>query len=133
MQQKQAEAEREKLAHQSNNKLNQLAEGFFGTGEQVPDNVIAEMSKYMDRVEPNAKLTVGEYVEDAFYHAVGKLGLTRESKSKQQRTEKNRSDASSRLSSSSRAPSEDNLREDRSKPLDRRAAIAAAVAQLEKE
>src|ERR1035437_974195 len=122
----------EKTQGQSIDAIEKLTVGFFGEGEDLPPALVAEMSKYMDRVPAGENVTVKEYVEDAFNASVGKLGLVKVDKSKQQRTNKNRTDASSRLASE-RTPSPDSLVEDRSKPIDRRTAIRLAVEQLEKE
>ena len=123
--------EQEKLQNQSASVLTKLTEGFFGTGAELPDNVTNEMSKYMDRVQPSADTSVKDYIEDAFNASVMKLGLSKTDKAKQERTNKNRTDASSRLASD-RVPAEEVLKQDNSKPLNRRDAIAAAVAALEK-
>lgn len=123
--------EQEKLQNQSASALTKLTEGFFGAGAELPDNVTNEMSKYMDRVQPSADTSVKDYLEDAFNASCMKLGLSKTDKAKQERTNKNRTDASSRLASD-RVPAEEVLKQDHSKPLNRRDAIAAAVAAIEK-
>jgi hypothetical protein len=123
--------EQEKLQNQSATALTRLTEGFFGTGAELPDNVTNEMSKYMDRVQPSPDTSVKDYIEDAFNASVMKLGLSKTDKAKQERTNRNRTDASSRLASD-RVPAEEVLHKDNSKPLNRRDAIEAAVAALEK-
>ena len=123
--------EQEKLQNQSASVLTKLTDGFFGVGAELPDNVTNEMSKYMDRVRPSEDTSVKDYIEDAFNASVMKLGLSKTDKAKQERTNKNRTDASSRLASD-RVPAEEVLKQDHSKPLNRRDAIAAAVAAIEK-
>jgi hypothetical protein len=124
--------ETEKLRGQSSAALTKLSTEFFGESEELPDNVSSEMSKYMDRNAPNPTMTVKEYVEDAFYHAVGKLGLQKTDLSKEKKISKNRSDASAHLASA-RAPSDENIRKDGSKPLTRQQAIQAAIEAASKE
>ena len=125
------EQEEEKLRGQSDSAINKLTEGFFGKDSELPKEVVTEMSKYMDRIQPNTNTTVSEYIEDAFHAAIGKLGLSKVNKSKQERISKNRTDAPTRLASE-RVPHEDNIQRD-SKPLSRKDAIRAAVEALEKE
>ena len=123
--------ESEKLQVQSAAALTSLTSDFFGADEELPAAVNTEMSKYMDRVSPNPTMTVKEYLEDAFYAAVGKLGLTKSDKVKSEKVARNRSDAPSRLASA-RAPQESNIRRDDSKPMSRTDAIRAAVEAAEK-
>ncbi len=129
----QAEAQQaDKLRVESEKVTTKIGESFFGKGEVIPDNVIDEMSKFMEKVPPTKDTTLQEYVETAFYASVGKLGITKDSVKKQQKTERNRNDAPSRLASE-RGPSPDAIRQDTSKSMSRQEAIAAAVASLKEK
>jgi hypothetical protein len=127
--------ERDRLESQGLAIMNRMGQDFFGD-EKLPDNVVAEMNKYMDRIPPLPEMGPKDYLEDAFYHAVGKLGLTRVTKAQkeqQERANKNRNDAPSRLASD-RVPSEDRLRrQGDSKPRTRKEIIAEAAQQAERE
>lgn len=127
------EREAEKLRGQSAAALEGLTKGFFGEGEELPSDVSNEMSKYMDRIQPTANMTVKDFIDDAFHFAIGKLGLTKTDKAKSGRTERNRNDAASRLSTSDRAPASNNLKRDDSKPMTRQQAIEAAIEAASKE
>ena len=127
------EREAEKLKGQSAAAIEKLTKDFFGDEEELPDAVSSEMSKYMDRIQPSPTMTVKELMDDAFHFAVGKLGLVKTDKGKSARTDKNRTDAASRLSASERAPASNNLKQDDSKPLTRQQAIAAAIESASKE
>lgn len=125
--------EAEKLRTQSASALENLSDSFFGKGEILPDEVAKEMSKYMDRVQPNPTSSVKEYVEDAFHSAIGKLGLVKTDKDKKERISRNRNDASSRLNGApERVPSDDNIRGN-PKPMSRQQAIQAAIDSVGKE
>lgn len=127
-----ADREAEKLRGQSAAALEKLTKDFFGESEELPDTVAGEMSKYMDRVQPSPNMTIKELIDDAFHFAVGKLGLTNTAKTKSDKINKNRSDASSHLASA-RVTSPNNLKVDNSKPLTRQEAIRAAIEAAEKE
>jgi hypothetical protein len=120
-----------RLQNESATVMSKLADGFFGKGEELPDTVTSEMSKYMDRMQPSKGTSLKEYVEDAFNAAIGKLGLQKTDKDKQNRTNKNRTDAASRLASE-RVPAEENIQLD-SKPMSRQQAIKAAVEAVDKQ
>lgn len=124
--------ESETLRVQSAAELSKLTTNFFGEGEELPDNVSSEMSKYMDRVQPSANMTIKELIDDAFHFAIGKLGLTKVDKTKENKTARNRTDAVSRLASD-RVSAEANLKRGNSKPMSRQEAIKAAVEAVNKE
>lgn len=124
--------EQERLRSQSTNALISVTEDFFGKDEPVPDKVTDEMSRLMDRYPPSSDITPKEYIKDIFDMAVGRLGLTKSDKAKQERTNKNRTDAGSRLASE-RVPADSHIRRDDSKPLSRREAIQMAVEAASKE
>ncbi len=94
--------EQEKLEAQSARVLAKLSTDFFGE-EQLPDNVTQEMSKLMDKIKPEPDMSTKEYLELIFDAAKGRLGLTKANvksvKEKETKTEKNRTDAASRLAS----------------------------------
>lgn len=126
----------EKLEAQSSAALTKISTDYFGEAEPPPA-VAAEMSKFMDKFSPDKTMTVKEYLQDAFDHAVGKLGLPKTTKAeraaaeaKQERTNKNHNDAPNRLASE-RAPSPESLRTD-SKPMGRKEAIEAAILAVDK-
>lgn len=133
--QKFEEQESEKLKTQSATAIEKLSSDFFGAGEDLPPAVQKEMSAFMDRVAPSKDSTVKEYVGDAFHYAIGKLGLqkvTSEDKERKTRSERNRTDAASRLASE-RVPAADSLKPDNSKPLTRQEAIQRAIEAANKE
>ncbi len=126
-------AEAEKLKVQSVSAFDKITEDFYGKGEVIPDNVMNEMSKYMDRVPPTLNASPKEYLEDAFHTAIGKLGIVKPNKGKSDRINSNRNDAASRLNGTSdRVPAEDHIRVDNSRPLSRQDAIRAAIEAVEK-
>lgn len=107
--------------------LMKAGEEFFGKDELIPDNVIDEMSKLMDKLTPGEAMDPGEYTNLLFTTAVGKLGLSKPaSKQKQSRTETNRNDASSRLASE-RGPANGIIKQANPKPVSREEAIKAAI------
>lgn len=129
---------REKLERQEQEKLNsqaqkaqeRLAKEFFDADE-IPDNVAKEMGKIMDRVTPSQDTSVSDYMTDVFYAAVSKLGLTKVDKAKQDRINKNKTDAASRLAAG-RNPTGTPER-DTSKQLTRTEAIRLAIEQAQRE
>ena len=124
--------ESEKLRDQSARAIEKLTTGFFGEGEDLPDNVNQEMGKYMDRTPPTSDMSPKDYLDDAFHYAIGKLGIAKPDKDKEAKISKNRTDAASRLSSE-RAPAERGIKQDNSKPMSRQDAIRAAVEAASKE
>lgn len=123
--------EQEKLEGQSAAALDTLTKSFFGADGELPAEVNAEMSKFMDRITPAATATIKEYLEDAFHFAIGKLGLTKTNPKVTQKVQQNRTDASSRLSTS-RVSAAAGLHKDNSKPMTRSEAIRAAIEAVEK-
>lgn len=117
--------EEEKLTLQSKTALDSLAEDFFGKGEALPAKVEQEMSKLMDKYQPAEDMSVKEYISDIFKLATSNLNMSKNDKAKQERTNKNRNDAPSRLASE-RSPAEENIQVDTTK-LSRRDAIKLAV------
>ncbi len=124
--------ESEKLQAQSATALTSIATTFFGEGNEIPDNVSAEMSKYMDRYSPSADMSVKDYIQDAFDFAVGKLRLQQPDRAKEKKISQNRTDAASRLHSSARVPGEEGVRQDNTKPITRQEAIRRAMEAAEK-
>jgi hypothetical protein len=88
-----------KLANAADKKQTTIAREYFDA-EVLPDNILDEMSKMMDKVNPSKDMSVEEYVENIFYAVAGKLHLTPTTKSSTEKANKNRSDAPSRLASS---------------------------------
>lgn len=88
-----------KLANIADKKQTTIAREYFDA-EVLPDNILDEMSKMMDKVNPSKDMSVEEYVENIFYAVAGKLHLTPTTKSSTEKANKNRSDAPSRLASS---------------------------------
>lgn len=127
-----AEQETEKLRGQSASVISSLTTDFFGTDEELPDEVSKEMSKFMDRVSPSPNSNIKEYVGDAFHFAIGKLGLSKIDKKSAEKVQRNRSDASSRLASA-RVPASNSLTRESAKPMTRQEAIQAAIEAVGKE
>ena len=121
-----------KLKDQAATVLTNLGNDFFGDGEEFPPEVTKAMSAFMDNHQPSSTSSIKEYTEDAFHFAIGKLGIQKSDKVKSAKTERNRTDASSRLASA-RAPQEDNIRRDDSKPITRQEAIRLAIEKANKE
>ena len=69
--------ESEKLRDQSARAIEKLTTGFFGEGEDLPDNVNQEMGKYMDRTPPTSDMSPKDYLDDAFHYAIGKLNIAK--------------------------------------------------------
>lgn len=95
-----AKEEEGKLTTAAAVKQKALAQDFFKKDE-IPDEVLNDMNKMMDRVSPSKDMSVEEYIETIFYAVAGKRGLTKGTVINQQKIEKNRNDAPSRLASGS--------------------------------
>jgi hypothetical protein len=96
-------SEEEKLAVESDMAMKNLAKDYFNKDE-LPDDIINEMNKLMDRVSPSANMTATDYVNDIFYSVAGRRGLKKGDFSIQDKVKRNRLDASSRLASDGGSP-----------------------------
>jgi hypothetical protein len=75
-----------------------IAQEYFGK-DDMPDNVVAEMSKAMDRFPPsNPNISPSEYYRDIFTYVAGKLSLSKP----QQTTRARQQNVPERLESSSK-------------------------------
>lgn len=101
------EQERDKLSDQSAKTLTKLSREFFDA-DDVPTDFANKMSTMMDKIPPTEGMSVSDYMESIFYQVVGREGVTRKGKSTaatQEKTNKNRNDAPSRLASAGSSPS----------------------------
>lgn len=128
-----AKREEEKLAEVALTSQKRLAQDFFKKDE-IPEDILSDMNKMMDRITPTKDMSVGDYIESIFYSVVGKRGLTKGGIATEDRIKKNRTDAPVRLASAGVAtrPGDTNGR-DNSTKMSLTAAIDKAVAELEKE
>lgn len=92
-------AEETKLQTAADNKQKELAKEYFDT-EILPDDILDEMSKMMDKISPTPGMDSGEYIEHIFYAVAGRRKLTPATKTGKAKTEANSKDAVSRLASS---------------------------------
>ena len=103
---------RDKLEINETEKLNQEAAAAMGRlaqkvfkAEELPDQVLVEMNKLMDKMPPSADMTVAEYIENIYYSVAGRLDIKPTNKDQEDRRSRNRNDAPGRLASGgTRAP-----------------------------
>lgn len=101
-----AKDEESKLTTAAAAKEKALAQDFFKKDE-MPKEVLTDMNKMMDRISPSKDMSVEDYIETIFYAVAGKRGLTKGTVATQEKINKNRNDAPSRLASgTSHAPIE---------------------------
>jgi len=121
--------EEEKLKGQANLKMNSLAKEFFAA-DTLPDDILTDMTKAMDRMNPSKDMTVEEYVEEVFYSVIGRKGITKSTKTKEDKIKRNVNDVPSRIASSGiREPETPESH----KKMTLKESIAAAEAELTKE
>jgi hypothetical protein len=119
------------LKDQTTRAFSKITEDFFGSGEKVPDNLLVEMNKISDMVQPSADMSLQDYVKFCFNNAVMNLGIEKPNKHRQDKINRNKNDAPSKLASD-RVPTEDNLSKP-SKPLTRQEAVRLAIEQVNKD
>lgn len=93
------EGEEDKLRSAADIKQRELAKEYFDS-DAIPDDILEDMEKMMDKISPTKDMTVQQYVETVFYAVAGKRKLTPTTKTSKERTEKNKNDAASHLASS---------------------------------
>ncbi len=107
----------------------QLAQDYFKKDE-IPEDIVSDMNKMMDKIDPKAGTSVGEYIETIFHAVISKRGITKTSAATEDKIKKNRNDAPSRLASEGRgSPTEG---ESPAKKMSLEAAISAAVEHVGK-
>lgn len=121
--------EQTKLENQATQVRSQLAKDFFDK-DDIPDDVLAEMTKLMDRMPASADMTVREYVTTIFHSVVGAKGLTKADPKKNEKVNRNRNDAPSRLASQRHA---EPVTVGVAKTMGLNEAIAAAIEAADKE
>lgn len=124
--------EQEKLNSQSEKALVKLSKDFFGEGAELPEAVKKGMSTFMDRVPADPDMSVGDYLEYAFFSTIGKLGLVKKDQKTELKINKNRNDAPSRLASERSTPGSVTP-DPSSKILSRKEAIRLAMESIEQQ
>jgi hypothetical protein len=123
------QAEETRLKGQADTAMSKIAQEFF-QADAIPDDILSDMNKMMDRINPTKDMSVPEYIEEVFYSVVGRKGLTKNTKTKEDTIKKNRDDVPSRLTS--RGTKEPETPES-SKKMSLNEAIDAAAELLNKE
>lgn len=85
-----------RLKNESLNVLMGIGKDFYD-GKDIPDNVSKEMTTLMDQFEPSKDMTLDKYLKSIHTLALGNLGIT--TNKNNDRIERNRNDAASRLAS----------------------------------
>ncbi len=102
----------------------QLAQDYF-KNDDIPEDIMSDMSKMMDKIDPRAGTSVGEYIETIFHAVISKRGITKATAGTKEKIEKNRNDAPSRLASEGRGSPTEGVAPAKKMSLD--AAIQAAA------
>lgn len=101
--QKLSDLETEKLVSIADKAQETIGKKYFADGK-VPDNLAVEMSKIMERFNASPGQAMEDYMEEVLVVAARKTGTVLSVKDKQQKIEKNRNDAPSRLASDGNRP-----------------------------
>lgn len=127
LRQKFEETEKEKLSGQVDVVMKELAKSQFSKDE-LPEDIVSEMNRLMDKIDPKADMTPKEYIEFLYYSVAGRKGIRAVDTAKDDKIKKNRTDASSRLASEgAKQPISGN---DAAKFTTLHQAIAAAVEEV---
>jgi hypothetical protein len=87
--------ERDKIEQVTLRTHAELSKQYFNA-DDMPDNVLQEMSKAMDKFPPASNVDPGEYYRDIFTYVAGKLNLQPKTQKQGERIARNRADAPAR-------------------------------------
>jgi len=98
--------EEQRIINETNTAFKMVETKYYG-GKGIPNDVQEEMKRCMDVFKPNGTISANDYIMDVYNMARGRMGLTSRP-STEGRTERNRTDAASRLASSPGAKDQKN-------------------------
>lgn len=123
-----AKQEEAKLHTEMEVALTSIAKEYYDTKE-LPEEVLAEMNKAMSTIEPAANMSMEDYMNNLFAIVAFKRGIAKKTDTSK-RTERNRTDAPSRLASGGPSPKEGDKVQG---PMTLKSAVEKAVEQVNQE